>query len=239
MDGQVDQEAVIAQLQSEMQELSKVKLKDVPLEPFNGEPKNWKTFKLHLQMVLADLNCFSILTQEEPFPVPANDNHPTPLEAALIRHYFMRDRLAKRIIFLYCKGEAASIVLGGDTHESCAEPFRRLRSRYEGDRRSQVATLLTKLHERRTLKRPEEMGKHLQTFLDIANELRELENAVPVAHLKAIIARSLPPGLYEHTLREDLRNQNPNIQNDIHHFCDQLRHDQCSRDPCPSTKQEV
>ena len=224
MNQQQEQE-LLAQIAKDQSDLLKVKLKDIALEPFSGEPKNWKSFKIHLSLALSDLNSFSVLTEDEPFPVPNDPDHPTPIETALMRYYLARDRFAKRALLFYCKGEAAHVVMAGDAEESSSEAYKRLKSRYEGDQRSQVATLLAQLHERRTLRKAEDMPKHLQVYLDIARELRDLENPVPVPQLKAIISRTLPPGLYEHTIREDIRNPDPQAQSDIHTFADQLRHD--------------
>jgi len=183
---------LIATIARDQQELARIKLKDLPLESFSGEAKQWRIFKLHLTMALADLNTFSVMSMEEPFPEPANPHAPTPLETALIQYYLARDPLAKRVMMMYCKGESANIVLAGEANEPSSEIFRRLRSRYEGDERSHIATLLTQLHERRTLRKAEEMGKHLQIYLDIARELRELGSPIPIIQLKSIISRSLP-----------------------------------------------
>jgi hypothetical protein len=66
---QAQQQEVIEQINQDLADLRKVKLKDLPLESFSGERKDWRKFKTHFQMALTDFNASSLLTQDEPFPV--------------------------------------------------------------------------------------------------------------------------------------------------------------------------
>ena len=120
MDQQQEAE-LLATIARDQQELARIKLKDLPLESFSGEAKQWRNFKIHLTMTLADLNTYSVMSMEEPFPEPANPQAPTAIETALIRYYLTRDRLAKRVMMMYCKGESANIVLAGEPNEPAAE----------------------------------------------------------------------------------------------------------------------
>ena len=222
-----DNQDQIDLVNEQIKELKKLKLKDLQVPTFSGNQKEWRQFKISLFSSIADYDIQDVLDGEESFPFPEDDENATPLELVRIRYFVLRDRVAKRLLMQSTKGDALDMVTAGAIDETASSSWKRLAKRYEGDRRTKIEILQEKLFEPRLLRKPDEMPQHLQQFIDIASQLRDLDEPVSFVQMRGLIDRSLPPTTYEATLREAKRgefgeDQDPNT---LHNLCEALRND--------------
>ena len=104
-----------------IQELKRLKIKDLQLTPFSGTQREWKQFKIVLFSSLSDYDLQDVLDGTENFPLPQDEDHPTQLEKARIRHFVLRDRKLKQILLQATKGDALAIVMSGAVDEAAKD----------------------------------------------------------------------------------------------------------------------
>ena len=141
----------------------------------------------------------------------------------MVRHFVLRYRKLKQILLQATKGGALAIVMSGTVDEAAQEAWSKLVRRYEGDKQSRIELLHGQLFQPRLLRSAEDINKHLQEILDIADSLRDLDEPVSYRQLKGVIDRSLPALTYEATtLREAKRGDlgDDDDPNTLHKLCD-------------------